>query len=302
MLSHKKYIDIQAFQTKYAEAFNVGDDIQITEKVDGSNAFITYDKELDSLICGSRKNLLNPSLTLDNFYEFVKKLDKEPFKKYEGYYIYGEWNLKHLIKYPVEKIKDFWAFDVYDINNEKWMPQDFSQKMAEDCGLKYVPIFYRGPFISWEHIQTFIGRSDMGAEQGEGIVIKNQSNLNNPSSRKPFVVKLVCSQYKERMNKPPKEPLSPDELAKREYEYKLAESIITPARVEKNLYKLITEDNLIPRDWDSSHMGIIAKNLPRVIYHDCEKEANDIVDEIPNFGKICNQITMKIVRELLDKQ
>ena len=49
-------------------------------------------------------------------------------------------------------------------------------------------------------------------------------------------------------------------------------------------------------------MGIIAKNLPRVIYHDCEKEANDIVNEIPNFGRICNQITMKIVRELLDKQ
>lgn len=302
MLNHKKYIDIQAFQTKYADAFHIGDDIQITEKVDGSNAFIAYDKETDSLICGSRKHILNENMTLDNFFEFVKRLNKELFKRYEGYYIYGEWNLKHLIKYPEDKIKDFWVFDVYDINNAKWMPQDFSQQMAKDCGLKYVPIFYRGPFISWDHVQSFIGRSDMGATQGEGIVIKNQSNLNNPSSREPFTVKLVCAQYKERMNKPPKEPLSADELAKREYNINLAKTVVTEARVEKLLYKMITEDGLIPRDWDSNHMSIIARNLPSAVYHDCVKEANDVVEQVDNFGKICGKITMDIVRDLLTKQ
>lgn len=302
MIKHKSYIDIKAFQTKYAEAFEVGDDIQITEKVDGSNSFITYEAETDSLVCGSRKHILSPNMTLDGFYNYVKKLNKELFEKYKGYAIYGEWNLNHLIKYPKEKVKEFWAFDVYDINNEKWMPQDFSQKMAMDCGLNYVPIFYRGPFISWEHIKDFIGKSGMGAERGEGIVIKNQSNLNNPNSRKPFVVKLVCSEYKERMNKPPKEPLSEEELAKKEYELNLVKTIVTYPRVEKNLYKIITEDELIPRDWDSSHMGIIAKVLPRKVYEDCLKEEDDIVKEVENFGKLCNKITMSIVKELLEKQ
>ena len=302
MLNHKKYIDIQAFQTKYAEGFHVGDLIQITEKVDGSNCSIQYNAETGKLEGFSRKKILNEVLTLDGAFTFINNLNPEPFKEYARYRIFGEWNLNHVIKYPKDKIKDFWAFDVYDTIDEVWMPQSFAQQMAKDCGLKYVPVFYEGEFVSWEHIQSFIGRSEMGAEEGEGIVIKNQTTLNNPNSRTPFVVKLVCSQFKERMNKPAKEPLDADELAKRQYEHGLVASVVTPARVEKNLYKLITEDELIPRDWDSSYMGIIARNLPKVVYQDCVKEANDIVNEVENFGKICSSITMAEVRKLLERQ
>ena len=302
MLPHKKYIDIQAFQTKFADAFEVGDIIQITEKCDGSNCSIQYNPETNELDGYSRKNPLTPQLPLDGAYEYIKRLNPEPFKKYINYRIFGEWNLKHLIKYPPEKVKEFWAFDVYDTVNERWMDQNFAMKMASDCGLHYVPVFYSGPFISWEHIQSFIGRSDMGATQGEGIVIKNQTNLNNPDSRKPFCVKLVCAEYKERMDKPPKEPLSAEELAERQKNIDLVESVVTYNRVEKCLYKMITEDELIPRNWDSSHMGAIAKELPRRVYNDCVKEANDVVIQVPNFGKMCASTTMKHVRELLAKQ
>lgn len=302
MLPHKNYIDIQAFQTKFADSFNVGDHIQITEKVDGSNCSIQYNTETDELDGFSRKNPLSEKLPLDGAFGFIKGLNKEPFKKYAQYRIFGEWNLKHLIKYPTEKIKDFWAFDVYDTENQCWMPQDFSMKMASDCGLHYVPVFYDGDFISWQHIENFIGKSLMGAEQGEGIVIKNQDTLNNPNSKTPFVVKLVCAQYKERMNRPAKQPLNADELAKKEYEQNLVKSVVTPARIEKCLYKLITEDNLIPRDWDSSHMSLISRNLPRSVYQDCVKEANDIVLKVDDFGKICSSLTMQTVRELLKQQ
>ena len=52
MLPHKKYIDIQAFQTKFADAFEVGDIIQITEKCDGSNCSIQYNPETNELETG----------------------------------------------------------------------------------------------------------------------------------------------------------------------------------------------------------------------------------------------------------
>ena len=41
------FIDIQNFQTKYAEGFNLGDIIQITEKVDGSNACLCLSDDHD---------------------------------------------------------------------------------------------------------------------------------------------------------------------------------------------------------------------------------------------------------------
>ena len=49
-------------------------------------------------------------------------------------------------------------------------------------------------------------------------------------------------------------------------------------------------------------MRAIAKELPRRVYNDCVKEANDIVIQVPNFGKLCASTTMKHVRELLAKQ
>lgn len=298
-LQHKSYIDIQAFQTKYSEGFNVGDEIYVEEKLDGSNASIQYNPAMDKLECFSRKKILNEMMNLDGFYEYVQKLNKDPFKQYANYRIFGEWNLRHIVKYQPEMIKQFHVFDVYDTVSEQWMSQEFSIKMAQDCGLMYVPIFYHSSFVDWEHIESFIGKTAFGLESGEGIVIKNMSKLNNPNIRQPFVVKLVCSNFKEKMKRPAKEPLDASALAKLKYNQELVESIVTSPRIEKCLYKMIVEENLIPRDWDVSHMGLIAKHLPRRVYNDCVKEANDIILEVENFGKICQKITMNCVKEYL---
>lgn len=300
----KHYIDIPAFQTKFADSFTVGDVIQITEKVDRSNASITYNPETDSLDCYSRKHPLTPEMTLDGFYEYVQRLDKTPFQKYVGYRIFGEWlPNKHKIKYDNKFYKELYCFDVYDEVNERWMPQEFAIKMANDCGLPYVPILYTGPFISWEHVRGFMeGVSALGADVKEGVVVKNQDNLNNPNSRRPFVVKLVNTAYQESMKHTPKEPLNEEELAKRQAILDTVNSIVTENRVEKCLYKLIHEDQLIPEDWDSSHMGTIAKNLPRVVYNDCLKEEKEIVLSVDNFGKYCQSATMVIVRGFLQNQ
>lgn len=300
----KHYIDIQAFQTKFADGFFPDDIVQITEKIDRSNASITYNPETDSLDCFSRKNPLTPTMTLDGFYEYVQRLDKEPFKQYNGYRIFGEWlPNKHKIAYDTKYYKQIYCFDVYDEVNECWMPQDFAMKMASDCGLPYVPVLYTGPFMGWEHVASFMsGPSALGAEVKEGVVVKNQTKLNNPNNRLPFVVKLVNVAYQETMKHKPKAPLSEEELAQRQFVIDTVKSVVTENRVEKCLYKLIHEDQLIPEDWDSSHMALIAKNLPRAVYNDCVKEAEDVVKSVDNFGKTCSSVVMEYVREFLRNQ
>lgn len=301
-MDHKKYIDIPAFQTKYANAFTPNDLIQITEKIDGSNAHLTYDEATDSVQAGSRKNIVTKDLSLNGLYEFAQHLDKEAFKAYKGYYIFGEWHLHHLIKYPADKDNRFWSFDVWDSVNQCWMPQTFVKKMAEDCGLDYVPVFYEGYFISWEHVAQFIGQSLMGAELGEGVVCKNQSRPNTIHSSCPSVVKLVHEKYKERMDKPATRPIDPDALAKIEYETNLVKTVVTKNRVDKLLYKMVNEDGILHSDWGPEEMPIIAKNLPRLVYTDCVKEAKDVVDQVENFGRYCNKITMELVKEILKER
>lgn len=298
MLSHKSFIDIKAFQIKFSDCFEAGDIISIQEKLDGSNSSIQYDPETDSLMCFSRKMILNPMNTLNGFYEYVQKLDKTIFKKYPNFRLFGEWSLKHLIRYEESQIKKFHCFDIYDTENKQWQSRDVVKNICAEANIQMIPELYYGEFISWEHVQSFIGKTVFGLSTGEGIVLKNQTKLNNPNEKKPFVVKLVATEYLETAQRKIREPINPDELAKREYLYELASTIVTENRVEKSIYKMIMNDEL-PSDWDETHMGFIAKELPRIIYNDCIKEENETVEKIEGFGKLCASIVMQIVRKLL---
>lgn len=304
MAEIKHYLDIQNFSQKYLRAFNEGDHILITEKIDGSNLSVSYDPETDSLVGFSRKNPLSPQLPLDGAYEYIQRLDKEAFKKYEGYRLFGEWGLKHLVKYKPEHKNQMWAFDVWDLKNECWMPQEFAQKMARDCNINYVPIFYDGPFISIEHLMSFMGKSDMTIEPntGEGVVIKNQTTINNPSSRTPFELKFVAPAYSEKAQKSHVKEIDPEKLAAYEANMALAKTIVTYNRIEKIIYKMIVEEQIIPRDWDSSHMKTIAKELPRRVYDDCVKEEEEIVFSVPSFGSFCAKISMSLAKQMLSEK
>lgn len=87
----KHYIEIQRLRTqdvvvddtltleKNTDAFIQGDIISITEKIDGANSSIYYDKKLDRLRCFSSKNELDFSNQLRGFLIYVKSLDMGPF-------------------------------------------------------------------------------------------------------------------------------------------------------------------------------------------------------------------------------
>jgi hypothetical protein len=128
-------------------------------------------------------------------------------------------------------------------------------------------------------------------------VVKNQTRLNDPNSRQPFYLKIVGEQFVETKahshNKI--KQTNADVLAKLEADKALAETIVTEARVNKILLKLVDE-GVLPEDWGAKEMGIVAKNLPRAVYDDCIKEESETVKQIDNFGKIANSIAMGIAR------
>lgn len=294
----KKYKDIERLKDKYAPAFKAGEHITITEKIDGANASIVVNEDGTLTAC-SRRNELNQNNTLQGFYDFVQTLDASIVSAAltSRYILFGEWLVKHTIRYPEDKMKQFYVFDVYDIETEQYMPWDFTKQIAEFIGLKTVPLFYDGPFISWEHIYSFVGKTEMGGEPtGEGVVIKSQDRLDNKFSGTPEYVKIVAKEFSEVHQSKPQKEIDPEKLAAKQAAEDLATTIVTARRVEKSIQKLV-EDGIIPEDWDEKSLGVIAKHLPRAIYNDCVKEEPETVAQIENFGKICGSLTMKLARE-----
>lgn len=294
----KKYIDIERLKDKYALAFSKGEHITITEKIDGANASIGF--EDGELSCFSRKQKLSPENTLRGFYTLVQTFDVEKYREVLGdrYIIFGEWLVSHTIKYPATRLSKFYVFDVWDTEVEQYVPWSVTKDFAAKLGLTTVPLFYDGPFVSWEHVQSFVGKTEMDAEPtGEGVVIKSQDRLDNKSSNTPPYVKIVAAKFSEVHQSKPHE-VDPEKLAAKQAAEALAATIVTERRVQKLLEKAVDEGKL-RADWDEKDLGTIAKFLCKDVYADCVKEEPETVAQIENFGKIAAGIAMKLARGLV---
>ena len=90
-------------------------------------------------------------------------------------------------------------YDVYDVEKQCYLPQTEVKALAEKFGFNYIYTLYDGEFISWEHCRSFMNEVVYSQTIEEGIVVKNQSKLNDPNSRTPFVLKIVNDKFAEVM-------------------------------------------------------------------------------------------------------
>ncbi|MCI8659158.1 MAG: RNA ligase family protein [Lachnospiraceae bacterium] len=299
MMDQKRYMEIERLRDDFKTGFRTGDLVQISEKIDGSNGAIQYDLMTDTLAAFSRNKRLNEKNRLSGFWDYVQSLCAEDYKDTPDYVIFGEWLTQNIIVYKQENIKRWYVFDIYDRKEMRYLPQTEVRQFAESHNLLYAHVFYEGAFISWEHVKSFVGKSAYG-DLGEGVVIKNQTRLNSRDKDHPFVVKLVRKDLQEvkRARKQRRADPVDELLAVRE----IVESVVTRQRVEKELYKM-RDDGILPEDWKSWNIKMIAQNLPKRIYLDCVKEERETVKEAGEyFGKICSAMAMGYAREILEEQ
>lgn len=292
----KHYMEIERIRDGYEEGFRTGDLVQISEKIDGSNGAIQYDSDTGALAAFSRNKQLNEKNRLSGFWDYVHGLRPEDYKDTPDYVIFGEWITRNVIVYKPENTKKWYVFDIYDRKTMSYLPQAEVKRFARDHGLNYVHVFYEGPFVSWDHVKGFVGQSVYG-DWGEGVVIKNQTRLNEKDSAHPFVLKLVredLREIKKVMGKRREEGESGQEDAR-----EIVEAVVTRQRVEKELYKM-RDDGILGDDRKSWSIPIIAKNLPRRIYLDCVREEEDAVKKAgDSFGKLCSAAAINHAKEIL---
>lgn len=295
MVIHKKYKNIQRLKLSYANDFKQDDHIIIQEKIDGANACIQYDLNTKKLIAQSSNAILSENNTLRGFYTWVKSLDTSLFSILgDRFLVFGEWLVHHSVKYPDEAYNAFYMFDVYDNEKEEYLQQTNAHDFAKALNLRYVPTFYDGRFTSWDDILSYVGRTEMGGKYGEGIVVKNQTRLNKPQTE--FYVKIVGEKFQEVKDDKSK-TIDKEKSHELEVDTELAKSIVTFARTQKILNKLVDE-SILPEDWGFESMEIVAKNLCKLIIEDCNKEEPETVAKINNFGKVANKIVMQFAKEV----
>lgn len=319
----KKFIDIENLREKdevigqnsegldiirrsNAGAFTEGDIIQISTKIDGANASIAWDETTGQLEIFSRTNKLDPTKNdLRGFYNYIKtviepKIDWKNMGKKQNLVIFGEWCVGHSITYNKEWYNKWRIYDIWDKADNNYWSQDAVRAFCMTFDLEYIEELYYGPFVSWEHCRSFIGKSTAYGPQQEGVVIKNQTKLDDMTVRSPKYIKIVDEKFKERMEKPKeKKPVDPEVEAARQKAFELAETVVTEARVKKIILKLIDEkilpENLTPKD-----MGNVMKHLPKLVYADIEKEEPETLKALAeNGGKTVATVAAKIARKIV---
>ena len=299
----KKEDGTDAVRPKNTEAFEPGDIIQITTKIDGANASISWDETTGKLEIFSRTNLLDSPGALRGFYDYIKT-EVEPKTDWSQWFdlvFFGEWCVGHTIKdYNKEWFNKWRVYDIWDKSANSYLPQTTVKNICTQLGIEYIEELYYGPFISWEHCKSFLNKSTAYGPTQEGIVIKNQSKLTIEDRNAPAYLKIVNERFKESQHsKKDKKPIDPVIEAAKAEASKLASSVVTEARVRKLILKLIDEGKL-PAELKPKDMGAMMKLLPKLCFDDCLKEEMETVKLLGEYaGKFIATETAKQARKIV---
>lgn len=262
-------------------------EIVVMEKLDGANA--SFKLEDGEIKCFSRNSELHEGNGLRGFYQWVQE-NINADDLVEGGIYFGEWLVPHTIKYPQEAYQQFYLFDIYDEETERYIGFNLVEKQAEKLNLNLVPVFYKGEFQSYEHLEQFVGKSEIG-EIGEGIVVKNYNYEDKHGDQ--LFTKIVSDKFAEKAKtKKQKMPQNKNELDD------FVETYLTKARVEKMLNKLVDE-GILDEDYGIEDMGTILKNSGKRIIDDILEEEMDSLIKIVK-KKIGKRYPSK-VKEIVNK-
>jgi hypothetical protein len=295
MSTFKKYPKIHRLGKEETDGILFGD-CHIQEKLDGANTSIWLDKR-GEITCGSRNRELSEGF--NGFVDYVQ--ENEPIKKllteHPGYRLYGEWLVRHTISYNETAYKKFYLFDIAVVGDgeedEEFLPIHKVVEIADEYGIARPE--YHGMFTnpSIEQLTSFAGKSTLG-EQGEGIVIKNESFTDKWGNHN--YAKMVTEKFKEENgitfggnNK----------HSETYWEMYIVNKYVTLGRVRKIMNKLQPE---IDERLDLKHIPRITS----MVYHDIlTEEMWDIAKKVQgvNFNtlkRVANAKTIQIYKDILN--
>ena len=179
-----KYQHVERWDTDEVLYLKDCKELIVQPKLDGTNGVVTYVKEYDELVVGSRNRVLSVNNDNQGFAQYIEENREKYlkyFRKHPDDILYGEFLINHIFKVKPEYHNTFYVFDRYDTKINKYIPID--ESALAECDINFVP----SKVISNENVEETVKsfNSDFGKflledsfEYGEGYVIKNYDAVN----------------------------------------------------------------------------------------------------------------------------
>ena len=268
------------------------DEIVIQEKIDGANfRFMIKDGQI---IFGSRTRELDEKDKAGKGWNrcvmhILEAQGKNPGWYREGCIYYGECCTPHTMPYDRQKMPPFLGFDIYNIEDVKYLHWSEAQAMFFDMGLAFVPVILDCTVKSIMESDinddlvpiSVYAHPESKDQQAEGIVFKNH--------KKQLMAKYVREKFKESAKDlfggSPKR-------AKTDNNFVIAKWCLN-ARIDKCIFKLVDEDHKLEMP--------LMKHLPTMVYADMmEEHWKEITSSklTIDFGKLKSQMSKRCVAVL----
>lgn len=202
------------------------DPLYIFEKLDGANAQVRMGED-GKPTCGKRTDWVDETDgQFKAFYDWV--MGHAPFRFLDpDLILYGEWLVRHTVRYHDMYYSKFYLFDVFSISRDAYLPYDEVSEIAAKYCLRYLTPLYVGRFRDYEHLQGLVGMTKYAVDEGEGIVIKRYGFRNR--FQQQVWAKMVCEQFKEKFA----EKLKTESIVDKYDGSDICRALITEARVRK---------------------------------------------------------------------
>lgn len=168
----------------------IGGNVTITEKMDGGNVQI-YKNKKGQVWLGKKSSTIDNSHPQYKFFEnWAYENEKQLKALPNNIVIYMELlACVHTIYY--NNLPDMClVFDIYDLNEKKYLKWIEVVKICDSCGLYTVPLIYTGK-TNKELLENLIPKESKYGDLAEGIVVKNY--------RQQIRGKIVKKQFKKEL-------------------------------------------------------------------------------------------------------
>lgn len=169
-----KYTDIESLR-RYKDQLEIGEKVVITEKLHGGNARYIHSYFDNNFYAGSHRRWLD--MLNDNIWtKAARDLDLiTKLKEIPNYIVFGEiyGNVQDL-RYGHEKGRSsFAAFDIFNINEGRYLDYDEFEDICIDLKIPIVPVLYRGLWKGFDaHKDIAEGNSTLAENVREGFVVR----------------------------------------------------------------------------------------------------------------------------------
>lgn len=253
-MSYRKYDHVERLGHDEVAGIEQGR-VFVFPKLDGTNAVVF--REDRAVLAGSRNRSLADGPDNHGFREWLfsddgKAVALRNIMQHRNVVVYGEWMVPHTLKtYRPEVWRRFWIFDVFDVEEGRYLSWDEYGPEFMDAGQDIVEPLCVFTNPSEEQLRTQAETNTYliadGAGLGEGVVLKNYE-WRNRFGRQPWA-KVVRNEFKENARRAFG---TTEKTGEFQVELAIAEEFVTPTLVGKTRAKVVA-DIANATGWDLMH-------------------------------------------------